>query len=128
MYADQNKERSASANPDRHQMYTVRVPFALPDRTRIAAEEARTSVGDIEMSLKTDGRFHVFIARGFTSEGQAKDFFARSPAAIAWLLLQRGIAARASRVAQPVKYFPNPEEAAANLSKSLGVRIDGPVD
>jgi len=109
-------------------MYTVRIAFLVPPDTRISADDAQMSVGGLTITLKLNGRYHVLLAQGFTSEPEASDFLARVSASLTCLLLEKGIAAEASLQQQAVVYYPDPTVAAENLSKSLGVKIEGPVD
>jgi hypothetical protein len=109
-------------------MYTVRIAFLVPPGTRISADDAQVSIGGLAITLKFDGRYHVLLAQGFTSEPEASDFLARLNASLTCLLLEKGIAAEASLQQQAVVYYPDPAVAAENLSKSLGVKIEGPVD
>lgn len=109
-------------------MYTVRIAFSVPPTTRIAEDEATDHVGAVEASLKSDGQYHIVKATGFPSMETAADFLTRLDSSICWLLLQKGIAAEASLTPQTITYYPDPQLAAANLSKSFGTEIDGPVD
>ncbi|TAK63509.1 hypothetical protein [Methylobacter sp.] len=109
-------------------MYTVRIPFQVPPSTRIGTNEAQALLEDIEFTLKFDGRYHVLQAEGFLTEQAAVDFMTRASSSLACLLLEKGIAAEGALQQQALKYYPDPMEAAANLSKSLGAKIEGPVD
>lgn len=109
-------------------MYTVRIAFSVPPATRIAEDEVIDHIGAIEVLLKSDGQYHILKATGFPSMETAADFLTRLDSSICWLLLQKGIAAEASLKPQTITYYPDPQLAAANLSKSFGTKIDGPVD
>lgn len=109
-------------------MYTVRIAFTVPPSTKIGEDEICDQIGALEVSLKFDGEHHILIATGFSSIERAADFLTRLNSALCWLLLKKGISAEAALEPQTINYFPDPQLAAANLSKSLGTKIDGPVD
>lgn len=109
-------------------MYTVRIAFTVPPSTKIGEDEICDQIGALEVSLKFDGEHHILIATGFPSIERAADFLTRLNSALCWLLLKKGISAEAALEPQTINYFPDPQLAAANLSKSLGTKIDGPVD
>ena len=109
-------------------MYTVRIAFTVPPSTKIGEDEVCDQVGTLEVSLKFAGEHYTLEAIGFPSTERAADFLTRLDSALCWLLLKNGISAEAALEPQTINYYSDPQLAAANLSKSLDVRIDGPVD
>lgn len=109
-------------------MYTVRIAFSVPRATRIAEDEVIDHIGAIEVSLTSDGQYHILKATGFPSMETAADFLTRLESSMCWLLLQKGIAAEASLKPQTITYYPDPQLAADNLSKSFGTEFNGHVD
>ncbi|HWR76550.1 MAG TPA: hypothetical protein VN283_04995 [Thiobacillus sp.] len=99
-----------------------------PPATRISQEEASLPRDGITYTLKWDGYYHVLTATGHPSEDQALQFVDRAKAAVAWLLLQRGIAAEVDFTPQPIQYYPNPDEVGRNIARSFGGAFAGPVD
>lgn len=109
-------------------MYTVRIPLLVAATTRIAEQKAWLEHGNIAYTLKWDGYYHILLAKGFLSEADAFDFVARARASIAWLLLNKGIAAEAELMPQEIHYHPDPEIAGESLAKSVEAKSLGPVD
>ncbi|MFO1252338.1 MAG: HEPN domain-containing protein [Inhella sp.] len=70
----------------------------------------------------------MLTATGFPSEADAKLFLVQARASFAWLLLQKGVAAEADLDPQPIRYFDDPVEAAANIGKSFGGKLWERVD
>lgn len=108
-------------------MYTVRITFVVQPTTKISADEVSASLENIDFSLKSEGQYHILLAKGFGSLQNANDFLARLNGSLSWLLLQKGIAAEGSLQPQAITYLADPWKAAENLSKSFGVKIEGPV-
>ncbi len=109
-------------------MYTVRVPFQVPTATRISSEEANIQRGGLSLSLKQQAQYHLLTVSGLASEKEAHDFLLNVQAAIGLLLLERGIAANASTLPQPVTYQSDPFASGVNIAKSLGLESQEPVD
>lgn len=109
-------------------MYTVRIPFRVPQHTRISTDEAHRVCGHLQLSLKWEGYYHVLKATGFGSEAEANGFAACAHAAFAWLLLQKGIAASASLGPQKVTYYDDPVLAGINIARSFGKTEPTPID
>ena len=109
-------------------MYTVRTPFRVPTKTRISSDEFATSDGRLSWSIKSNDPYHILTVDGFLSEQEATTFVERLPAALAHLLLERGIVADAALRPRAITYFPDPVAAAENFSQSFGVTFDAPLD
>lgn len=109
-------------------MYTLRIPFLVPQSTRVGSEEVHVLEDGLRLGLKTIGRYQIFTVEGFGTEQAATEFLDRVSAGLACLLLEKGIAAKASLVPQSFEYRSDPVEAAANLSHSLGAPITDPID
>jgi hypothetical protein len=109
-------------------VYTLRIPFLVPPATRVAEEEASLEHGSISYVLTWDGSYHILLVKWLASEAVALDFVAKAPTAIAWLLLQHGIAAKAELLPQKMQYYPDPAEAGAHLAKSFGSTTLGRAD
>ena len=109
-------------------MYTVRIPFRVPQHTRIAEHEAQQEHDHVQFALKWEGYYHVLKASGFRSEDEANNFAVRAHAAFAWLLLQKGIASNASLESQKIGYFDDPMQAGINIARSLGMTNAVPID
>jgi hypothetical protein len=109
-------------------MYTVRTPFRVPTNTRISLDEFATSDGKLSWSIKSNDPYHILTVIGFSSEQEATTFVERLPAALAHLLLERGIAADVALRPRAITYYPDPVVAAENFSRSFGATFDGPLD
>lgn len=109
-------------------MYSLRVSLLAPDGRRIGQDELRRSIGDLTYTLSWDGRYHVLRVDGFRSEDAANECLRRLHSSVAWLLLERDVPVEADLTPQRVTYCDDPALAAQNLSKSLRLPIDGPVD
>jgi hypothetical protein len=109
-------------------VFTVRIPFTVPPGTRISEHAATLAVDQITATLTHDGHHHILTAENFQTEADAQRFLICAPAAFAWLLLQKGVAADAALDPQPIRYFDEPEQIGQNLSRSLGGTNFGPVD
>ena len=109
-------------------MYTLRFPFELPLGQRIDVTEQSSQLGALTFYLKKQDRYYVLTVSGFSSEGAAKQYVKVIWAGLAWLLLGRGLSAKADLDFQAVVYAENPYQAAKNLAKSSGLSIEGRVD
>lgn len=109
-------------------MYTLKFPFRLAPGREVGEDEAFTTLGDLQLSLSTNGQYCVLTVEGFPSEQEARDYLSRVWAGLMWLLLNRELSTTSTLEAQPVVYAEDPIKAAENLTKSFGLTIDGPVD
>lgn len=109
-------------------MYSVRVSFLPSDGRRISQEEMQRSVGDLTFKLSWDGRYHVLLIDGFRTEEDGREYLKSLRSSFAWLLLARDVPVEAELTPQDVTYYEDPVIAAQNMSKSLGVQINAPVD
>jgi hypothetical protein len=109
-------------------MYTLRFPFRLPPGREIAVSEEGIELGGLKFSLKRRNQFYVLKIDGFPSENEAKNYINNAWAGLMWVLLKRGISPDVELKAQKVKYAEDPYQAAKNLSKNLGLKVEGPVD
>jgi len=109
-------------------VFTVRIPFRVPQRSRIAEREVQRTLDHVQLALKWEGYYHVLKATGFRSEPEAHDFVARAHAAFAWLLLQKGIPAVVLLEPQHVKYYDDPVQAGINIARSFGMAETAPID
>ena len=97
-------------------MFTVRVPFTVPEKKRIREDAATLTVNGVIHTLSFDGHHHILKSAGFPTEEAAHDFLNRLEAGFAWLLLDNGIPAAPFLVPQDVTYHEDPE--AADLSEA----------
>jgi hypothetical protein len=109
-------------------MYTLRVPFGLPPGQAIAIDDRSVHFDGLDCTLSKQDRFYVLTLTGFSKEEDAKRFISNVWACLMWVLLQCGLSPNAVLQIQEIVYFPKPDEATQNLSASLGIKIDGPVD
>lgn len=94
----------------------------------IAAEGDSIQVGHLFFSLRKDNDFYVLTITELHSEEEAKEYINNVWAGFMWLLLHRNLSSNAVLEPQEVAYAEDPYQAAANLSKSFGFKINGPVD
>lgn len=109
-------------------MYTLRFPFRLPPGQEIAVNGEVIELGDLKFSLERDNRLYILKIEGFTSENEAKHYINNVWAGLMWVLLQRKLSPDAELEAQKVTYSRDPYQAAKNLSKSMGLHYEGPID
>lgn len=111
------------------QGWTLRFPFRItPSReiTGLANDKAYPR-GELTISFsQKDGRYVVKVS-GLASEEAARLFADRCWAAMMWVLIQKDIPFTVNMEFDNVVYADDPHEAAANLSRSLGLKVDGPV-
>jgi len=108
-------------------MFTVRVPFTVPEKKRIREDAATLTVNGVIHTLSFDGHHHILKSAGFPTEEAAHDFLNRLEAGFAWLLLDNGIPAAPFLVPQDVTYHEDPEAVGRNLANSFGTKYAGPV-
>lgn len=109
-------------------MYTLKFPFRLAPGREVGEDEASATLGDLQVSLTTNGHYCVMTAQGFPSEQDARDYVSRVWAGLMWLLLNRELSTISVLEPQAVAWAEDPKKAAENLSKSFGLVIDAPVD
>jgi hypothetical protein len=115
-----------SSNP----LYTLRFPFQLAPGREIndLDQPVERKIGNLTFKLKHHEPYYVFEVQGFESEQAAKKYLDHLWAGLMWVLLHSGLAFNAIMEFDAVTYAEDPIKAAENLSKSLGVAIQGGVD
>lgn len=113
-------------------MYTLRLPFELPDGYQINDTDSTVFHNGLEFKLKNETRLYALLVKGFNTEEDAKSFLPNSWCGLMWVLLNCGLAPKFELDLQKVFYSNDPKETAKNLSKSLGVKqeeeIHGVID
>jgi O-acetylhomoserine/O-acetylserine sulfhydrylase-like pyridoxal-dependent enzyme len=109
-------------------MYTLRFPFTLPPGREIAVTDCFREVDGLSYRFAKQDRVYVLTLSGFPTAGAAEAHLRDIRAGFIWMLLQTGIAANAVFDPQKVTYAGDPMLAAANLSRSFNMQIDGPID
>ena len=109
-------------------MYTLVFPFRVVSGQEISLQEEVITVGNLEFSLLGNAPDYKIIVKGFSSEKQAKTYINNLWAGLMWLLLNRGFSIEAELTFQKVTYAKDPYQAAANISKTFKLNIDGPLD
>lgn len=109
-------------------MYTLRFPFRLPEGQAIATEESIFEIGRRQFRLSKNGNWYIFNIEGFESESEAQNAVPNLWSGLLWVLLNANLAPSTVIEVSTVTYAEDPEAAAANLSKSFGIQIEGLVD
>ncbi len=108
-------------------MYTLRLPFELPDGYQINDTDKPIFYGDLEYKLKKESRFYALIIKGFNTEADAEEFISNSWSGLMWVLINCGLAPRWETEPQKIAYTEDPVAAAKNLSKSFKTKNEGEV-
>lgn len=109
-------------------MYTLRLPFELPEGYQITDTDEPIQFGEFEFKVKKETRLYTLVIDGFTSEEQAKQFLINSWSGLTWVLLNCGLASKWKAEPQNITYSKDPAQGAKNLSKSFNMEIEGEVD
>jgi hypothetical protein len=108
-------------------MYTLRFPFTLPPGREIAVTDSCGQIDGLSYRFAKQDRFYVLTLSGFPTAETTEAYLKAIRAGLMWVLLQTGIAADAVFEPQRVTYLDDPMKAAANLSQSFNLQIEGPV-
>lgn len=108
-------------------MYTLRLPFELPNGYDINGTDKPIIYGELECKLKKESRFYALVIKGFNTEAEAEKFISKSWSGLMWVLINCGLAPLWKTEPQKITYAENPVEAAKNLSKSFKTKIEGEV-
>jgi hypothetical protein len=111
-----------------HLMYTLRFPFTIPAGREIAVTDSAGELDGLKYRFVKRDRFYVLTLSGFPTAEAAQAYLKDIRACLLWVLLQTGIAADAVFELQQVAYTDDPMQAAANLSQSFNLEVEGPVD
>lgn len=109
-------------------MYTLRLPFELPEGYQVTDTDEPIQFGELEFKIKKETRLYGLVVEGFKSEEQAKTFLINCWSGLMWVLLNCGLAPKWKAEPQNVKYSEDPIQTAKNLSKSFNLEIEGGVD
>jgi hypothetical protein len=109
-------------------MFKIRFPFRLPSGQDLTEYGETLVVGSLGMSLAKESGYHCLHIEGFESEESAKDFYGKINSGLKYVTLNTGLSVLSEFELQNVKYTEDPEAARANLSKSLNMEIEEPVD
>jgi hypothetical protein len=109
-------------------MYTLRFPFTLLAGREIQGTDTAGELQRLKYRFAKQGRLYILTFSGFPTAEAAKEYLNSMRAGLIWVLLQTGLAVDAVFEPQQVTYTDDPMQAASNLSQSLNVEIEGPVD
>lgn len=109
-------------------MYTLRLPFELPEGYQITDTDEPIQFGGLEFKLKKEARLYALVINGFTNEEEANQFLSNSWSGLMWVLLNCGLAPKWETEPQNITYSKDPVQTAKNLSKSFNIEIEGGVD
>lgn len=109
-------------------MYTLRFPFTLPAGREIVVTDSAGELDGLKYRFAKRDRFYVLTLSGFPTAEAAQAYLKDIRAGLIWVLLQTGIAADGVFELQQIAYTDDPVQAAANLSQSFNLEIEGPVD
>lgn len=108
--------------------YALVFPFQLLQDKQIDGEGETSEVGALRIKLDRMGKSHLVVVSGFRSEERAKAYIGNVWTGLIWLILSRGLPLGFNPSPQEVVQYDNPSEAAENLSATVGLLNEGPVD
>ena len=109
-------------------MYKIRFPFRLAPGQGLNEYDEIKVVGSLRISLKKELDFHCLHVEGFKSEQEASQFYKKIDTGLQYITLNTGLSFLFSSGLQKVAHSENPEETRVNLSNSLNIKIEEPVD
>lgn len=109
--------------------YTLKFPFRLPAGQDIGGLDKpfKTSVYGLSWLVERKLENFVVTVVGLGSEEECHEYSKRMWSGFNWLLLRRKVAPIATLEFDLVTYSEDPEEAARNLEKGMGLPYSGPV-
>ena len=87
----------------------------------------RLTTGEIRLTISKSSPYLVLRAEPFVSEDAARAYLPSLWGGLAWMAVQAGTVFAAEMEIGKIVFAEDPEEAAVNLSKSLGLQNKGPV-
>jgi len=112
--------------------YTVRFPFKLAPGYQLDGleEPCEFKVAGLSWLFEFNPKsgYYLLKVNDLDSEAACQDFLRQLWSGFNWLLLKRGVAVKATLTFDKVTYASDPETAARNLERSLGLPYKGPVD
>ncbi len=108
--------------------FTIRLPFSIPPGHDLTDIPCCAEIAGHDCQLKKHGGFFVLEVRGFNTEDAAKAFLSKLGTGLLWAAVKRGVALTFNLNIRSVTYAQDPEQARQNLSRTLNLHIDKPVD
>jgi len=107
-------------------MFTLRLPFELPEGYQITDTDKPIQHGSLEFKLKKETRLYALIVNGLASKEEANKFIVNAWSGLMWVLLNCGLAPKWETEPQTIAYAKDPVKA-KNLSKSFKMDIEDEV-
>lgn len=110
--------------------YTLRFPFELAPGYCISGleEPFEFMVDGLSWVIEYRRNHYVLKVTGLDSEATCQDYLKHVWFGFNWLLLKRGIPVKVNLTFDKVTYASDPEAAARNLERKMGLPYKGPVD
>lgn len=111
--------------------YTLRFPFKLSPGNQLGGleEPFEVTFNNLTWQLVFESESgYLLKINGLDSEQACHNCLNQLWSGFNWLLLKRGLAVEATSKFNKVSYSSDPEAAARNLERSLGIAYEGPID